>query len=154
MQVMATLGGYRAPRWSKMPNGSDAPYFSYSATLRIYGHISDLDAVSRELQITPTHTHRRGDARRIGARPYSQDMWSYEVPEDATKPLSAHLRLLRARLIGKLACLKSYRENGATVDIFCGYRTNCDHAGFEVEPDALQIFVELEIPLNVSVIIV
>jgi len=39
------------------------------------------------------------------------------------------------------------------VDVFCGYRTNCNHAGFQVKP-TLTIFAVLDIPFGVSVIVV
>ena len=40
------------------------------------------------------------------------------------------------------------------VDVFCGYRSNCNHAGFQVEPKSLAIFAALDIPFGVSVIVV
>jgi hypothetical protein len=39
------------------------------------------------------------------------------------------------------------------VDVFCGYRSNCNSAGFEVDHQALVILMELEVPFGVSVII-
>ena len=40
------------------------------------------------------------------------------------------------------------------VDVFCGYRSNCDHAGFEVSHKSLELFTELEVPFGVSAIVV
>jgi hypothetical protein len=40
------------------------------------------------------------------------------------------------------------------VDVFCGYRSNCDHAGFEVSHKCLELFVALEVPFGLSVIVV
>jgi len=40
------------------------------------------------------------------------------------------------------------------VDVFCGYRSNCNHAGFQVEPKSLAIFAALDIPFGVSVIVI
>jgi hypothetical protein len=48
--------------------------------------------------------------------------------------------------------LKMLKER-VTVDVFCGYLSNCDHAGFEVSHKALVLFTELEVPFGVSVII-
>lgn len=39
------------------------------------------------------------------------------------------------------------------VDVFCGYRSNSGTAGFEVDHICLDLFVQLEIPFGVSVII-
>ena len=41
-----------------------------------------------------------------------------------------------------------------TDDVFCGYRSNCDHAGFEVSHQCLELFRSLEVPFGVSVIVV
>ncbi|GAB4198755.1 MAG: hypothetical protein OHK0022_18430 [Roseiflexaceae bacterium] len=79
--------------------------------------------------LEPTYTHRRGDRRSGRAKPYPHDMWQYEAPVDELKQT-------------------------ATVDVFLGYRSNCDHAGFSVPAASLAMFVELDIEFGVSVIIV
>ena len=40
-----------------------------------------------------------------------------------------------------------------TVDVFSGYRSNCETAGFEVSYQSLEMFIQLEIPFGVSVIV-
>ena len=40
-----------------------------------------------------------------------------------------------------------------TVDVFRGYRSNCGTAGFEVSYRSLEMFLQLEIPFGVSIII-
>ena len=44
-------------------------------------------------------------------------------------------------------------KNRFKVDVFCGYRSNCDYAGFEVSHQCLELFTALEVPFGVSVII-
>jgi len=39
------------------------------------------------------------------------------------------------------------------VDVFCGYRSNSDTAGFEVDHHCLGLFAELEVPFGVPVIV-
>ena len=39
------------------------------------------------------------------------------------------------------------------VNVFCGYWSNCDTAGFEVPHTCLELFTALEVPFGVSVII-
>jgi hypothetical protein len=41
----------------------------------------------------------------------------------------------------------------ATVDVFLGYRSNVDHAGVEIAHSSLEMFLRLEIPLGLSIII-
>jgi hypothetical protein len=128
-------------------------WFNYSATLRIFGDIGDLDAITAELGVTPTHTHRRGEKRRpTSIHCYEHDMWSYVAPVPEDRPLQIHLEALWRVVRPHVAYLKDLKER-LTVDVFCGYRSNCGSAGFEIDHRSLVIFTELEVPLGVSVVI-
>lgn len=131
----------------------EKPYFCFSATLRIFGHGLDLDAITRDLGIEPTHIHREGERRNPNAKPWPHDMWMLESPLDETRPLGEHLDWLYERLQVHVAYLKALKSD-AMVDIFCGYRSNSDTAGFEVAYPSLRLFAELEVPFGVSVIVV
>jgi hypothetical protein len=145
-----------------MPNGTDSveaiasaeqeSYFEFSATLRIFGIIADLDGITRTLGLNPTHLHRRGEKRGLRSKPYDHDMWSYTAPVPVACPLQEHLAMLWKALQPHVEYLKGLKRS-LTVDVFCGYRSNCDHAGFEVGHQALHLFTQLEVPFGVSVII-
>ena len=131
----------------------DVPYrFKYGATLRIFGEIADLDAITRTLGLSPTHTHRRGDRRGGRSEPFEHDMWSYASPVADDRPLDEHLQTLWESLKPHTAYLKSLKE-GLTVDVFCRYSSDCESAGFEVSHRSLEIFTELEVPFGVSVVV-
>ena len=126
-------------------------WFYYTATLRIFGHIPNLDELTSTLGVSPTYTHRRGDRTDSRSTPYEHDMWWYLAPVPENRPLDVHIQTLwshikphRKFLIGLKARL--------TVDVFCGYRSNCGTAGFEVSYRSLEMFMELEIPFGVSII--
>jgi hypothetical protein len=128
------------------------PYFHFSATLRIHGDGLDLDAITTAMGLQPTHRHKKGDSRRPGGQPYREDAWHYsaDLPEDA--PLDEHLQALWADVAPAREFLLSMKAR-YSVDVFCGYRSNHDHAGFQVEQKSLAIFNALEIPFGVSVIV-
>lgn len=128
-------------------------YFSFSATLRIFGVIEDLESIAAVLDLRPTHVHRLGERRSARSDPYKHDMWSYEAPVAEERSLSEHLTALYTAIAPHIEYLKELRKSGLTVDIFCGYRSNSDTAGFEVEYSALRIFTELETAFGVSVVI-
>lgn len=44
-------------------------------------------------------------------------------------------------------------SQGVEIDIFCGYTSDCDHAGLSIEPDALRVFDSLNIPVEISIIV-
>ncbi len=127
-------------------------YFAYSATLRIFGDIPDFDAISARLGIQPTNTHRKGDTAGWSSRAYLHDMWAYSPPLDEAEPLDKHIDFLWSQIKPHKDYLLELKNNLA-VDVFLGYRSNCDHAGIEVPYASLEMFTELKIPFGVSIII-
>lgn len=126
-------------------------YFQYSATLRIFGLELNTQRITETLGVNPTHTHRQGDPRGT-LSPFQHDMWSYESPVDADQPLHSHIDKLWTVLRPHKVYLLSLKQR-CTVDVFLGYRSNCDTAGVEVPPHSLEMFVELQIPFGISIII-
>lgn len=134
------------------PEG-EQPYFCFSASLRIFGDIGDLDHISRILGLQPTRIHRKGE-RKSPRRPdtWQEDAWLYQPPVDENRPLEVHIMALWDRLRPHMAFLNSLKAKNR-VDVICGYRSNSGTAGFEVSHKCLGLFIELEIPFGVSVII-
>jgi len=131
----------------------DSPfYFCHSASLRIFGDIVDLSEITRIVGVNPSYMHSKGEMRSSRAKPYEHDMWLYEpdIPED--RSLSEHLDALWSAIERNAHGIKALKKS-LKVDVFCGYRSNCDHAGFAVESSSLRIFHELEVPFSVSVIV-
>jgi len=126
-------------------------WFKFSAMLRIFGQIPDLEEVSRTLRLSPTHTHRRGDRRSQRWSPFEHDMWSYLSPVPEDRPLDVHIQTLWAHIKPHKDYLAGLKER-LTVDVFCGYRSNCCTAGIEVSHHALEMFIQLEIPFGLSII--
>lgn len=135
-----------------MSEESEEPYFHFSATLRIHGEGLDLDAITTAIGLQPTHTHKKGDSRRPGGRAYRDDAWHYsaDLPEEA--PLDAHLQALWTDVAPAREFLVSLKAQHR-VDVFCGYRSDSDYAGFRVEPTSLEIFTALEVPFSISIIV-
>ena len=130
----------------------EKPYFCFSACLRIFGDQLDLDAITAALDVDPTSFHRKGERRSPRSPPYKHDMWCLDAPLSEEEPLGRHLSWLYKTLRLKLDYLISLKDL-ATVDVFCGYRSNSPTAGFSVEHQALMIFEALDIPFCVSVIV-
>jgi hypothetical protein len=140
------------PPLSQGAESNDEKYFfAYSASLRVFGEIQDLDAVSAALGLQPTHVHQKGDRRRVGS-PYDMDMWSYDAPVKESEPLHKHIDALWVKLKPHKHYLLELKKC-ATVDVFLGYRSNCETAGVEVPYTSLEMFIELEIPFGLSIIV-
>ncbi len=78
--------------------------------------------------------------------------WSYSPDLDESEPLQKHIDCLWSDLKSQKEYLLQLKDK-LTVDVFLGYRSNCDHAGIEVPHTSLEMFTELQIPFGVSIII-
>jgi hypothetical protein len=133
-------------------NAKRKPYFAYSASLRIYGEIPDLNEISNRLSLKPTRTHRKGEKRAPRSPLYRQDMWSYEPPVDRSEALAKHVDALWLVLKPHKKYLLKLKES-LSVDVFIGYRSNCDTAGIVVPHTSLEMFRQLKIPFGISIIV-
>ena len=114
-------------------------YFHFSATLRIRGNGVPFEQIEQRLGFAPTLRHRAGERLRPNSPPSREDAWHYQVPLAETEPLGAHLDELWRTIKPHVDYLKSLK-NQFRIDVFCGYRSNCDMAGFEVPHQSLELF--------------
>jgi hypothetical protein len=127
-------------------------FFKFSSTLRIHGDGMDIDEISKTLGLTPTHSHRKGELRGPGQKPWQDDSWHYTAPVDRERPLHEHIMALWDAVRPHIPYLRGLKSK-FYVDVFNGYRSNSSTAGFEVDHRCLGLFAELEVPFGVSVII-
>ncbi|MBU6954006.1 DUF4279 domain-containing protein [Hahella sp. HN01] len=128
-------------------------YFCYMVSLRIIGDIEHFDEITKVVGVKPTYSHKKGDKRSPRSKPFERDVWIYKPEIDEHKPLAEHLDSLWATVSANVENIKALKEK-LKVDIFCGYRSDCDHAGFDVPYQSLTIFQALEVPFSVSVIVI
>ena len=128
-------------------------YFRFSATLRIHGDGVPFEEIGQRLGVEPTHLHRKGERRGSRSPAYRDDAWQFQPSLPETEPLERHIEALWQVVRPQLEYLKGLKQR-FKVDVFCGYRSNCDHAGFEVSHRCLELFTALEVPFGVSVIVV
>jgi len=127
-------------------------YFAYSASLRIFGSIPDLHELTQRLGVPPTHAHRRGERRGPNLPPYEHDMWNYTASVKENEPLHVHIDALWNIFRERKQYLLELKQD-LTVDVFLGYRSNCDRAGVVVPHQSLEMLMELQIPFGLSIIV-
>jgi hypothetical protein len=130
----------------------EATYFAYSATLRIHGDGLPFEEISTQLAIEPTSVRRKGERRGPRSPLYLDDAWYFQPALPETAPLAQHIEALWKVVKPHVQYLRSLKQR-YKVDVFCGYRSNCDHAGIEVPHTCLELFTALEVPFGVSIII-
>lgn len=119
--------------------------------LRISGKFKP-DKITNLLNLSPSHTHRKGEGVMSGSiPPYYCDMWTLESPLAESESVESHLVWVSNQLKGKNDVLQNIK-NYASIDIFCGL-TSIDMNSFLLSPQALSIFHELQIGLEVSLIL-
>jgi hypothetical protein len=131
----------------------EALYFCFSASLRIFGKNLPFEVIAEHLRVAPTHQHRAGQRRSESAPEYTNDGWLYQSPLPEAEALQHHIQAIWSVVRPNIPYLKELKQR-YEVDVFCGYRTNCDHAGLEVPHDSLEIFSALEVPFSVSVVVI
>jgi hypothetical protein len=126
-------------------------YFHFSATLRIHGEDVPFEQISERLGVKATHLHRKGERRGSRSPAYDDDAWHFQPPVPETEPLERHIEALWQVVRPHVEYLKALKKR-LKIDVFCGYRSNCDHAGFAVSHRCLELFTALEVPFGVSVV--
>jgi hypothetical protein len=145
--MFRTLRGFLDEHEPDGPND-----FKFSATLRIHGDDVPFDQIERALGVSPTHSHRKGERRGPHSPAYRDDAWHFQPPIPEAEPLAVHIDALWAVVRPAVGYLKALKPR-YKLDVFCGYRSNCDTAGFEVPHTCLELFTALEVPFGVSVVI-
>jgi hypothetical protein len=130
----------------------EANYFCFSATLRVHGDGVPFVEIGEQLGVEPTHVHRKGERRGPLAPAWRDDAWQFQPTLAETEPLERHIEALWQVVRPQVDYLKALKRR-FKVDVFCGYRSNCDTAGFLVSHKCLELFTALEVPFGVSVII-
>jgi hypothetical protein len=130
----------------------EANYFYFSAALRVHGDDLPFDEISQRLGVQPTHLHRKGERPGLNPPSYRDDAWHFQPTLPDTEPLERQIEALWQVVKPAIEYLKALKGR-FRVDVFCGYRSNCDRAGFEVSHKCLELFTALEVPFGVSVII-
>jgi hypothetical protein len=132
---------------------SDEPtYFTFVASLRIHGDNLPFEEISARLGVKPTMMRRKGDRRSSKSPVYLDDAWHFQPGLPETASLEQHIDALWQIVKPHVEYLKSLKHR-YKVDVFCGYRSNCDHAGIKVPHTCLELFTALEVPFGVSIII-
>lgn len=109
-----------------------------------------LDGISVRLNTEPTHSHRVGEVH-ILAKPYDHDMWMLNSPLSETEPLDAHLKWFIEKLKPYYEFIQALKEN-ARIYFYCGVNCQSDQCGFTLTSEALSIFTELGISMEVTVL--
>jgi hypothetical protein len=146
-ETFSTLRGFLAGQ-----EPGNKMYFAYSATLRIRGDGLSLDEITARLGLKPTTMHRKGDKRNSRHAGYKEDMWAYGPPVEKTRPLSEHIDALWRDVKDHKRYLLGLKKS-SQIDVFLGYRCNCDNAGIVVPHESLEMFTELGVPLGISIIV-
>jgi Domain of unknown function (DUF4279) len=123
---------------------------STMASLRILGLGLDLSAISKELGVEPSLARRKGE-HGLAQTSQSADVWCLDSPHPRSEPLDIHLEWLRHVLVPHYGFLQELQRK-CDLSVYCGITIEGDRGRFRVPAEALRLFVELEIDMDLSLI--
>ena len=125
------------------------------AALTIQGPHLDLENISSTLGIEPSHNHKVGDLiAKHSKRKHKHDMWSVDAPLDKQKPMDEHLNWLAQHLRPHYDFIRSLKsQDEVEIYVYCGFTFYDFEAGLSLSPEALSIFTDLGISMEVSVLV-
>lgn len=101
-----------------------------------------------------TECHKRGDPvpNKPGKR-WSNDIWIVRARTPDEAEPTEHLKWIAEFVRPHEEQIKQWAENGAKIDIYLSYACSNEHTGFGLSPEALSMFVRINVPLEVSIVV-
>ena len=125
------------------------------ATLCIYHHDLDPDAVSRQLELRPTQSQRRGDPHSAKATrpvPLRVGAWFLSTRDvSQSRDVRFHIDLLIGMLADKDAIVHQLARDGCELRISCYWRSFSGHGGPMMWPETMGRLAELGIEVSFDV---
>jgi hypothetical protein len=115
-------------------------------TLGVYGPDLQPDEVSGLLLCAPTSSHRRGDVRRAGGRPFAEGAWLLAVLGDSSDTPD----VLVNRLLGQLpesVVVWEFLRASYVVRLSFGVFFGAWNIGFELSSDTMRRLADLGVPV-------
>jgi hypothetical protein len=113
-----------------------------------------MEQISTLLDLEPTAAYRRGEYQRISFMTNEKDIWIYDAAVPAKEHLTKHINALWSVLrVRKRAILGLKEMPMIEVNVLLGYSSDCQTAGLEIPPQSLEMFVELDIPFSLSIVV-
>jgi hypothetical protein len=129
------------------------PTFAYYACLRIFSEAGlDFERLASTFGVAPTLARRRGEGSGPNGLGLEGDLWLYRPSLAESEPLYRHVDALWAVLRPHVELVRGLKLV-AQVQVLLGFSSNVDHAGLSLPSASLQLFSALELPLELSVVV-
>lgn len=116
---------YSAP---EKPYTINPPPYKVTASFRMFHDELDPDKITKDFQIEPSMSHRKGDER-IGKSgkvysPYSKGAWILSSDEHVfSVDANDHIEWLLEALLAYAKEIRYFQDEGYFIDIHCGWHT-------------------------------
>lgn len=110
------------------------------------------DEITSTLGVKPHVCHKVGDISKYG-KTLKNNIWTVKSPLPESQPLDDHIEWLSNLVLPHKDYVRGLIAQGADVDIFLGYRSDCSWCGFDLKAKSLSLFTELGVDMTVSVIV-
>ena len=127
-------------------------YFAYSASLRIMDMPDKHEEITDILGVKPSICHKADEVNKYGEL-WGNDIWTIKSPLPESQSLDEHIEWLSNLVSPHKNYVHGLMAQGADVDIFLGYRSDCEWCGFDLKAKSLALFTELGVDMTVSIIV-
>jgi Domain of unknown function (DUF4279) len=130
------------------------PSSRFDATFRLFADDLDPEAITALIEVAPTEAFTKGETfggrhGRVGHRHTGAWLLSSGLPD--TVALADHLREILRRLEPKGDQIRALRDQGYTLDVFCGYFLERYNEQFILPPDVLGRVAALGAALHLDI---
>ncbi|MBN2534379.1 MAG: DUF4279 domain-containing protein [Spirochaetales bacterium] len=129
-------------------------YFNFSVSFRIMNAPEYHEKIKENTKIVATHVHKKGDIKsKTNNKRWENDIWILSSPLPKESQIDKHIEWLWQTIEPHIEFFFELKEKNVKMDIFCGYRTNCDNGGFNLDTKSIEILNKFKIPIGFSIII-
>ena len=122
--------------------------YEFDASFCIMGIGLNPDSITRNTNLTPTHTHIAGEFRsKFIKKPYKEDMWSLRSPLSGSASLDEHIAWLWSQMNPHKQYLAEVISKSTSAYIILGCLTESPYPILDISFESTKILKELNLSL-------
>src|SRR6266404_1638059 len=102
----------------------------FNASLRIMDVPNKHEEITATLGIQPTMCHKAGDINPQISKTWKNSIWAIDCPLPREVNFNKHLGWIAELMAPHETFLHDLKDQGARMDLYCGYKTDSIHSGF------------------------
>ena len=132
----------------------ESNYFNFSVSFRIMDVPQYHDQIEEVTGLKATHAHCKGESRDKHNRiKWDNDIWILESQLKKDSNFNKHIEWIYNQIFPHVRYFRALQKKNANIDLYCGYRSDCDNGGFTLTPESIKYIGKLNFPIGFSIVI-